>query len=58
MQITLPQLSEVKPDSFKELRAIYTNFSTEDALWIKETEKTTNHDVKAVEYFIKNSLMH
>jgi adenylosuccinate lyase len=35
------------------LRNIYENFSTEDALWIKETEKTTNHDVKAVEYFIK-----
>jgi adenylosuccinate lyase len=35
------------------LRNIYKNFSTEDALWIKETEKTTNHDVKAVEYFIK-----
>ncbi|WP_374541187.1 adenylosuccinate lyase [Flavobacterium sp.] len=52
-KLPLPQLSEVKPDSFKELRAIYTNFSTEDALWIKETEKTTNHDVKAVEYFIK-----
>ena len=32
---------------------MYENFSTEDALWIKETEKTTNHDVKAVEYFIK-----
>jgi adenylosuccinate lyase len=35
------------------LRGIYENFSTDDALWIKETEKTTNHDVKAVEYFIK-----
>ena len=35
------------------MRKIYTQFSTEDALWIKETEKTTNHDVKAVEYFIK-----
>jgi adenylosuccinate lyase len=33
---------------------MYTHFSTEDALWIKETEKTTNHDVKAVEYFIKS----
>jgi adenylosuccinate lyase len=39
---------------FEDLRKIYTQFSTEDAHWIKETEKTTNHDVKAVEYFIKS----
>ena len=50
----LPQLSGVNKSVFDELRKIYTNFSTEDALWIKETEKTTNHDVKAVEYFIKS----
>jgi len=49
----LPQLTNVNPAVFEALRAIYKNFSTEDALWIKETEKTTNHDVKAVEYFIK-----
>ncbi len=49
----LPQLSGVNKSVFEDLRVIYTNFSTEDALWIKETEKTTNHDVKAVEYFIK-----
>ncbi len=50
----LPQLSGVNKSVFDALRQIYTNFSTEDALWIKETEKTTNHDVKAVEYFIKS----
>ncbi|MFZ4105002.1 adenylosuccinate lyase [Flavobacterium sp.] len=50
----LPQLSGVSESVFEDLRKIYTNFSTEDALWIKETEKTTNHDVKAVEYFIKS----
>ncbi|WP_298138318.1 adenylosuccinate lyase [Flavobacterium sp.] len=50
----LPQLSGVNKSVFDELRKIYTQFSTEDALWIKETEKTTNHDVKAVEYFIKS----
>lgn len=50
----LPQLKEVKTSSFPELREIYQNFSTEDALEIKEIEKTTNHDVKAVEYFIKD----
>ena len=49
----LPQLSGVNKSVFADLRKIYTEFSTEDALWIKETEKTTNHDVKAVEYFIK-----
>jgi adenylosuccinate lyase len=44
-EIPLPQLQNI------DVSVI--NFSTEDALWIKETEKTTNHDVKAVEYFIK-----
>ena len=46
----------IKIDKFQRLeslRNIYKNFSTDDALWIKETEKVTNHDVKAVEYFIK-----
>jgi len=50
----LPQLAKIDKSIFDSLRAIYKNFSTEDALWIKETEKTTNHDVKAVEYFIKS----
>jgi adenylosuccinate lyase len=50
----LPQLKGIEKDSFEALRNIYINFSTEDALVIKETEKTTNHDVKAVEYFIKD----
>ena len=50
----LPQLSGVNKSVFDALRKIYANFSAEDALWIKETEKTTNHDVKAVEYFIKS----
>ena len=49
----VPQLQGVDKNVFGKLRNIYENFSTEDALWIKETEKTTNHDVKAVEYFIK-----
>lgn len=50
----LPQLANIDKSIYNSLRAIYNNFSTEDALWIKETEKTTNHDVKAVEYFIKS----
>jgi len=49
----LPQLKGVNKNSYDSLRSLYKNFSTEDALVIKETEKITNHDVKAVEYFIK-----
>ena len=52
-EIPLPQLESVSKSVFKDLRAIYTNFSTVDALAIKDIEKVTNHDVKAVEYFIK-----
>lgn len=52
-QHPLPQLSSVPASQFETLRDIYRNFSEADAQWIKETEKTTNHDVKAVEYFIK-----
>ncbi len=52
-EYNVPQLQGVDKNLFEKLRGIYEDFSTEDALWIKETEKTTNHDVKAVEYFIK-----
>ncbi|WP_430611886.1 adenylosuccinate lyase [Flavobacterium sp. JP2137] len=52
-QIPLPQLQGVSPEVFPKLREVYQNFTTQDALEIKETEKTTNHDVKAVEYFVK-----
>ncbi|MBF8963147.1 adenylosuccinate lyase [Pontibacter sp. FD36] len=52
-ELPLPQLEGVPPYQFAKLRAIYEQFSEADALRIKETEKTTNHDVKAVEYFIK-----
>jgi len=52
-QLPLPQLKEIKPAVYEQLQQIYINFSLEDALAIKELEKTTNHDVKAVEYFIK-----
>ncbi len=53
-EIPLPQLKDFDASKFDELRAIYTKFSTEDALAIKAIEKVTNHDVKAVEYFIKD----
>ena len=52
-EIPLPQLSEFDKSLFGKLREIYTHFSSEDAQKIKDIEKVTNHDVKAVEYFIK-----
>ncbi|WKD86353.1 Adenylosuccinate lyase [Polaribacter huanghezhanensis] len=52
-EIPLPQLNDFNTDLFVDLRKIYTTFSTEDAQKIKDIEKVTNHDVKAVEYFIK-----
>ncbi|MBR4324355.1 MAG: adenylosuccinate lyase [Bacteroidales bacterium] len=52
-EIPLPQLSGFDRKLLKPLRAIYRKFTTEDALRIKEIEKTTNHDVKAVEYFLR-----
>lgn len=52
-EIPLPQLKDFDSSKFDDLRAIYTQFSTEDAFAIKAIEKVTNHDVKAVEYFIK-----
>ena len=52
-EIPLEQLKDFDASYFEKLRKIYLNFSTEEALKIKEIEKTTNHDVKAVEYFIK-----
>ena len=54
-ELPLPQLTGVSKDVFEPLRDIYRNFSANDALQIKEIEKTTNHDVKAVEYFIKSA---
>ena len=54
-ELPLPQLKGINPSVFISLREIYKDFSTQDALWIKETEKVTNHDVKAVEYFIKDA---
>ncbi len=50
----IPQLAHFDGSLNDKLRNIYQNFSIEDAKWIKDTEKVTNHDVKAVEYFLKN----
>ena len=53
-ELPLPQLKSVSSSVFEDLRAIYKNFSEIDASAIKDIEKVTNHDVKAVEYFIKD----
>ncbi|WP_375324764.1 adenylosuccinate lyase [Flagellimonas sp. GZD32] len=52
-EIPLPQLADFNTALFPELQKIYQEFSAADAQAIKDIEKTTNHDVKAVEYFIK-----
>tara|TARA_B100000767_G_C19777639_1_gene543651 strand:- start:7827 stop:9170 length:1344 start_codon:yes stop_codon:yes gene_type:complete len=52
-EVPLPQLKSFNPSLFDELRSIYQHFTADDALEIKSIEKNTNHDVKAVEYFIK-----
>lgn len=52
-RLPLPQLADVPADTLKVLPKIYTEFSLADAMRIKEHESVTNHDVKAVEYFLK-----
>ena len=52
-ELPLPQLSQVDKNLFPALRGIYEDFSVEDAQKVKGIESVTNHDVKAVEYFIK-----
>ena len=52
----LPQLPKLSNSQIENLKSVYQNFSFADAEIIKDTEKTTNHDVKAVEYFIKDKL--
>ena len=52
-ELPLPQLASVDKNVFTALRDIYRNFSLDDAKKIKEIESVTNHDVKAVEYFLK-----
>lgn len=52
-ELPLPQLADFDQALFPELRKIYADFSETDALRVKEIESVTNHDVKAIEYFIK-----
>lgn len=53
VELELPQLADFDKNLFSKLRDLYLEFTVQDAVKIKETEKVTNHDVKAVEYFIK-----
>lgn len=52
-EVPLPQLKDFDQNVFEDLRNIYLDFTVEDAQKVKEIESVTNHDVKAVEYFIK-----
>ena len=54
-ELPLPQLSAFPKEKYTDLRKLYQNFTEEEALKVKEIEQTTNHDVKAVEYFIKEA---
>jgi adenylosuccinate lyase len=55
-QTEIPIFKSFPSDKLADLRSIYMNFTEEDANWIKNSEKITNHDVKAVEYFLKDKM--
>ena len=55
-ELPLPQLAGFDQRLFEPLRDIYRHFTEQDAARVKEIEQTTNHDVKAVEYFIKEKI--
>ena len=57
-EIPLPQLKSFDNSLFNKLRNIYLSFSSNDAQKVKNIEKVTNHDVKAVEYFIKDKFFY
>jgi len=57
-ELPLPQLKMVDTNVFAQLRDVYKNFTVENAQSIKDIEKVTNHDVKAVEYFLKDVFDH
>ncbi|MDG1797479.1 MAG: adenylosuccinate lyase [Flavobacteriales bacterium] len=55
-ELPLPELKNLKKSDYEKLRSYYQNFNNEDATAVKTIESTTNHDVKAVEYFIKDKM--
>ncbi len=54
-EIPIDKLKSIKSSQYKDLRSLYINFTENDAQAVKAIEKTTNHDVKAVEYFLKEA---
>ena len=52
----LPQLADFPRDKVEACRDIHRNFKQADAQWVKDKERITNHDVKAVEYFVKEAM--
>ncbi|MEC8362465.1 MAG: lyase family protein, partial [Bacteroidota bacterium] len=52
----LPQLADFPQDKVEPFRDVYRTFSEADAQWVKDKERITNHDVKAVEYFVKEAM--
>lgn len=56
-EIPLPQLSDFRKENYTPLRAFYEDFDVKEAEKVKETEKITNHDVKAVEYYLKEKFL-
>ncbi|MDR0604069.1 MAG: adenylosuccinate lyase [Bacteroidales bacterium] len=52
-ELPLPELKDIKQEQYTALQSLYQHFTEKDAIRVKEIEKVTNHDVKAVEYFIK-----
>ncbi len=54
-ELPLPQLADFPTSAFEDLRSVYQHFHLDQAQQIKDIEKTTNHDVKAVEYFLKQT---
>jgi len=55
-ELPLPQLKNVEDTAYKKMRLLYEEFTEEDVIKIKEIERITNHDIKAVEYFIKHKM--
>jgi adenylosuccinate lyase len=55
-ELPLTELKNLKKSDYEKLRSYYQNFNNEDAMAVKTIESTTNHDVKAVEYFIKDKM--
>ena len=56
VSMPLPQLDDFPSDKVEMVRDIYRNFDSNDAQWVKDKERVTNHDVKAVEYFVKHAM--